>query len=198
MKTGGRVLGAALAAGLALAALSSSDASAGRAGQASAQTRQTDAPVAGPQEAPAAVTVADFAWLEGRWIGEGPDGATAEIDYLAPEAGVLVGTFRLYRGDQLMVLELITLVDGEDGVELRVRHFDAELTAFEAEHPLTLVLHEARDDLYRFRNVRPGEDPTSSEIRRLGPDRHVSWSRLEHQGEGGATEIAVEYRRVGG
>lgn len=37
-----------------------------------------------------------------------------------------------------------------------------------------------------------------SEIRVLGPDRHVAWSQLEHQGEGGPSEIEVEYRRVGG
>lgn len=197
MSTGGWLAGATIAAGLAAGLAFAPSASNGEAGAVGASAGQGHGEASMIQEAPA-VTVEDFAWLEGRWIGEGPEGATAEIHYLAPKAGVLVGTFRLVQADRLIVLELITLVNGEEGVEMRVRHFDGTLTVFEEDHPLTLVLQEAGDDLYRFRNVYEGEDPVVAEVRVLGPDRHVSWSRLEHQGPDGPSEIEVEYRRVGG
>lgn len=40
-------------------------------------------------------TVDDFAWMAGEWVGEGPGGAVAEIDYMPPEGGVLPALFRL-------------------------------------------------------------------------------------------------------
>lgn len=91
-------------------------------------------------------TLADFAWLEGVWIGGGPEDGPAtavnETHYMAPAAGVMPAMMRLWDGEKLMVLEFFDIVGGESGLEMRLRHFDASLRAWETDGPLVLHLVE--------------------------------------------------------
>src|SRR5687767_15714011 len=43
-------------------------------------------------------TIADMAWLAGRWTGDGLGGRTEEI-WSPPDAGTMMGTFRLIRDE---------------------------------------------------------------------------------------------------
>lgn len=140
-------------------------------------------------------TLGDFAWLEGTWAGPGPDGSTAEIDYLAPEAGVLPAIFRLRKDGRVIVLEAVTLVQEEDGLTMYVRHFTPELRPLEEEHAIELRLAGREGDTFLFENARD-ENPRRSEIRRTGPDRVTVRSELLRE-DGTVDEIRVEYRRVG-
>ncbi len=143
-----------------------------------------------------AASVADFAWMEGTWQGPGPRGAKAEIHFMAPSAGVLPAAFRLEQDGRVVVLELVTLVDEEDGLHMYVRHFSPELRPMEEEHAIDLRLEERRGDRFVFRNVRDG-NPTVTVMSRQGPGAFVSMSELARQG-GTADTIRVEYRRAGG
>lgn len=58
----------------------------------------------------AQATLANLAWLEGRWQGNwGP--RTAEETWMAPKAGVITGLFREIENDKTLVIELFSLVE---------------------------------------------------------------------------------------
>lgn len=141
------------------------------------------------------VALEDFAWLEGTWRGPGPQGSTAEIHYMGPAAGVLPSIFRLWRGDRVVTLEAISLVEESEGLFLYVRHFDPELVPME-EEAIRLRLVERRGDAFHFENVHEGRNPRTSVLTRTR-DGFVSSSRLVDS-EGETSEIRVEYERVGG
>lgn len=146
-------------------------------------------------DAGADVGLADFAWLEGSWVGEGPQGATAEIHYMAPTAGVLPAFFRLVQGGRVVVLEAVTLRREGDGVFMYVRHFDAALVPLEEEHALRLELVGREGDAFLFENTRPGENPRRSRLERTA-DGFTSWSELARP-DGSADTIFVAWRRGG-
>lgn len=141
-------------------------------------------------------TLADFAWMEGSWRGPGPRGGTAEIHFMGPSAGILPAAFRLEQEGRVVVLELLTLVEEDDGLHMYVRHFSPELRPMEEEHAIDLRLEEHRGDRFMFSNVREG-NPTVSVMSREGPDAFVSMSELARP-DGTADTIRVEYRRTGG
>ena len=53
--------------------------------------------------------IADFAWLEGTWIGTGLGGQTEE-HYSAPLGDAIVGTFRFVKDGKPVFYELVTVV----------------------------------------------------------------------------------------
>lgn len=158
------------------------------------ETPERRAAHGGAPDAEPSVTLADLSWLQGTWRGEGPDGGVAEIHYMTPEAGVLPSIFRLWSGDDLMVIELLTLVEDEEGLVMYIRHFSSELTPFEEDHPLTVRVVEGSPDRLYFENVRD-ENPRVSEMVRTGPDAFTSRSEL-HRADGAVDTIQVSYTRV--
>jgi len=141
------------------------------------------------------VRLSDFASLEGTWVGPGPGGTTAEIHYLAPEAGVLPAIFRLWEGDRVVVLEAVSLIEKDEALTMYVRHFTPELVPLEEERALELRVTGREGDTVFFENVRE-ENPRRSEMRWLGPDRVLVRSELLRE-DGSVDEIRVEYRRAG-
>ena len=87
-------------------------------------------------------TVAEMSWLAGRWIGSGLGGRTIET-WSAPQAGVMLGTFHLIRDDQTVFYEFLTLAQGPNGLSMRLKHFNPDMTAW-----------EEKDKVVEFRYVR--------------------------------------------
>ena len=145
-----------------------------------------------------AATVDDFSWLEGRWVGPldvGDGLARAEVQYFAPQGGVIAGSFQLTRGPSTLVLELFSLVDVDGRVEMRVRHFDAELNAWERDGPIVLQLDSVSGSRFIFRN--PTHDrPRWSTLERLGPTRFRAHSEI-FDSAGGRSEIDIVYDKQG-
>lgn len=150
---------------------------------AAAQAATTEAPDA---------TLDDFAWLEGTWRGEGPEGATAEIHFMKPRTGVLPAVFRLWQGERVITLEAISLVEEPRGLVMYVRHFDTALVPMEKERAIELLLVERDGEAFHFENVNEGQNPLSSTMTRTD-DGFESVSIL-----GGGGEIRVEYERTEG
>ncbi len=81
------------------------------------------------EERPAA-TLAAAAFLVGDWIGTA-FGERAEEHWSAPSGGTMVGTFKLFSGDEPVMYEIM-LLSVEDGtLSLKVKHFNADFTAWE-------------------------------------------------------------------
>jgi hypothetical protein len=137
-------------------------------------------------------TLADFAWLEGRWQGNwGP--RSAEQVWMSPKAGLMLGTFRLVEGDKTLVIELFTLVQKPDGIEFRFRHFTPELVAWEKSDPTLLTLESVDAKQAVFVNPVDGQ-PKRSVLTRLDPDTYVA--RSEIVPESGETQVVeITYHR---
>lgn len=77
-----------------------------------------------------AATLADIAWLAGRWTGTGLGGVTDET-WSAPAGGAMMGMFRMLKGEQVIFYEFLTLIEHEGSLLLELKHFNADLTGWE-------------------------------------------------------------------
>ena len=84
----------------------------------------------GDGEARPAASLDDAAFLVGSWTGTG-FGQRFEETWNPPSAGSMVGMFKLYDGDEVAFYELMTLSVQDGSLSLRVRHFNADFSAWE-------------------------------------------------------------------
>lgn len=80
-------------------------------------------------EQPAA-TLDDVAWLAGAWTGEAFGGTFEEV-WTHPAAGSMVGLFKLVHDGAPTIYELQTITEEDGSLLWKVRHFDADFTAWE-------------------------------------------------------------------
>lgn len=111
--------------------------------------------VATPQQKSA--TLADFAWLAGRWEGKlGPPGSdkqmTAEQEWMAPKNGKMQGFFRLTDNEKTIVIELFTIRETASGIVFYFRHFSPELKPLEEAEAYHLNLTKSDGNVFRFDN----------------------------------------------
>lgn len=88
-------------------------------------TRRRDAGAPTPK-----ATVAEMAWLAGRWTGKGLGGWTEET-WSTPAGGTMIGMFRLVRDDQPQFYEFMTIRETERGLAIQLKHFHPDLTGWE-------------------------------------------------------------------
>ena len=86
-----------------------------------------------------AATVADVGWLTGQWRGEGFGGTVEEI-WAAPLGGAMVGMFRLVKPQGPVFYELLTMVEEQGSLALRLKHFQPDLTGWEEKEGSTAVV----------------------------------------------------------
>lgn len=84
-------------------------------------------------------SLGDLAWLVGSWYGEGLGGEIEE-HWTAASGGTMMGTFRLVAEDKLRVIEYVMITQEEDRIAYRFKHFNADFTTWEGEHPLEFDL----------------------------------------------------------
>lgn len=75
-------------------------------------------------------TVADMAWLAGRWTGEGLGGWNEEI-WSPPSGGVMMGMYRLVREGKIAFYEFLLIRETERGLAMQLKHFHPDLKGWE-------------------------------------------------------------------
>lgn len=160
-----------------------------------AQTAQTTSGVPGTR-------VAALGWLEGHWTGAVNGGAlSADMIMSAPGAGGMFGVARISQGNQLAVVELLSLVDGPSGPELRFRHFSGELKLYEPDFQQNMLLTAVSDSDFTFTNQVPyAADKMSTQPRvthfiRRGADVMVGRSSIIGD-DGKPATVESVYHRV--
>ena len=83
-----------------------------------------------PDEARPAATLEDARWLVGAWTGTA-FGQNFEAVWNAPSAGSMVGLFKLHSDDGVSFYELLQLRVVDGTLSLKVKHFNADFTAWE-------------------------------------------------------------------
>ncbi|MGA8145424.1 MAG: DUF6265 family protein [Candidatus Acidiferrales bacterium] len=147
-----------------------------------AAQQQAHAPAAHPP------ALADFSWLEGRWRGEWGSRVAQQI-WLSPKAGEMTGVFRLVEGEKVLVLELFSLVEKQEGISFYVRHFTPELLPWETADATLLKLESLDAAKAVFVNPVNGE-PKRTSLVRVDADTYTTRSEIEpEQGEPQTIEI---------
>jgi hypothetical protein len=143
-------------------------------------------------QAPARTRVSELAWMAGSWRGEA-GGALSEETWAAPEGDAMVGMWRLVADGKTRIFELLVLREDDDGVALRLRHFDPVLVAREEkDKPLVLRLVQSgpreaafegpsvsgEPGLVRIHYRRPADDTLVAALERPGkPKEEFSFRR---------------------
>jgi hypothetical protein len=105
-----------------------------------------------PEVRPAA-TLEDVAWLAGSWEGEA-FGMSFEEVWNPPSAGSMVGLFKVLQGDEVSLYEIMLLVEEEGSLSLKVKHFNADFTAWEdKEEYVTFRFIKAGDNEIHFSGI---------------------------------------------
>lgn len=117
-----------------------------------------------------------LAWLAGHWIGKWGQ-RTAEQVWMAPQGGLMVGTFRLFEDDQTLLVELFTVKQDEDGLELRFRHFTPDLVPWEKSSTAVLILESIDAKKIVFTNPANGE-PKHTTFIRVDDNTYISRSEV--------------------
>lgn len=111
-----------------------------------AQTKQTENTVKRAADADIPVaTVADMAWLAGRWTGEGLGGWNEEI-WSPPAHGVMMGMYRMARDGKTVFYEFLLIRETERGLAMRLKHFHPDLTAWEEKEKFVEFLYVGKTE----------------------------------------------------
>ena len=84
-----------------------------------------------PQTASPPATVEQLSWLTGNWLGEGFGGELSEETWQPARAKTMLGIFRQHAEGKPMFYELMLLHETGGTVELRLKHFNPDLTGWE-------------------------------------------------------------------
>jgi len=109
-----------------------------------------------------AASIADVAWISGYWQGEIWGGDIEEI-WSQPLAGSMMASFKFAADQQVKFYEIITLFEHQGSLVLRLKHFSAELKAWEEKDDymefklVKLDQHSAYFEGYTYRLVSPDE-----------------------------------------
>jgi len=88
----------------------------------------------------------DVAWIAGNWRGEALGGVVEE-NWSQPFGGSMMASFKLTVNDKVKFYELETIVEQDDTLLLRLKHFSADLHGW-----------ETRDETVDFRLVKVTAD----------------------------------------
>lgn len=75
-------------------------------------------------------TIGAMAWLAGHWQGEALGGLSEEI-WSPARAGSMMGMYRLLKDGKPAFYELLTIVEEQGSLVLRLKHFNPDLTGWE-------------------------------------------------------------------
>lgn len=127
----------------------------------SAAAQTVSSPASPPPQPSASPSIADMAWLAGHWTGTGLGGRCEET-WTAPDAGVMVGTFRLIKDEKTVFYEFLTLSVIAGRIVMRLKHFNPDMTGWEEKEKFVEFTHTGTEgnvfDFGALRFVRESAD----------------------------------------
>ena len=126
-----------------------------------------------------AATIADWAWITGRWQGLGLGGSVDEV-WSDPAGGSMVGHFRLVKDGKPVFYEILTVIEVDGSLEMRLKHVNPDMTGWEEKADfVTFKLAKLEPDAVYFNGLT---------FRRTGPDRLEIYLALRNRADGSVRE----------
>lgn len=75
-------------------------------------------------------SLSDISWIEGNWKGEAFGGICEEI-WSAPLGGSMMGMFKLVSNNEVGFYEIMTIVEENETLIMRLKHFHGNLKGWE-------------------------------------------------------------------
>ncbi|MGH8178779.1 MAG: DUF6265 family protein [Steroidobacter sp.] len=136
-------------------------------------------------EAPPRASIEDMAWLSGTWTGSGLGEDNEEI-WSAPRHGVMMGMYRMIKEDGPVFYELLTLSETNGSLELRLKHFHADLRGWEErDQSLAFPLLARRGERFYFDGIT--FEPKGDEV--------TVYLAIEDRKSGSVREEVFRYKR---
>jgi hypothetical protein len=155
--------------------------------QAAANTGNTVRLAEGAPRPPAKIEA--MSWLVGRWHGEGL-GGTVDEAWSEPAGGSMVGHFRLVKDGKPVFYEIMTVLEVEGSLELRLKHVNPDMTGWEEKmNFVTFKLARLEPDSVHFNGLT---------FRRAGRDRVEIYLALRNRDDGSVREEKFTMARSGG
>ena len=79
----------------------------------------------------------DLAWLEGLWVGKINSDYVEEV-WTKATAGAMMGMFRWVTKGRLRLYEFMTIAQNGKNIEMRIKHFDPDLSGWEEKEESTV------------------------------------------------------------
>jgi hypothetical protein len=106
--------------------------------------------------------IEDVSWIAGYWQGEIWGGTFEEI-WSEPSASSMMASFKYVEDNHVVFFEIMTIVEADKSLLLRLKHFNADLTGWEEkDETVDFELVDLQDDTayfdgYTFKRVTPNE-----------------------------------------
>lgn len=153
-----------------------------------AQEKQTEytLKLSAGQKSPSA-TLAEMDWLAGHWTGNAFGGVSEEI-WAKPAGGAMMGMFRQVNNGKTVFYELMTLVEEQGTILMRLKHFNPNLTGWEEkDKTVDFKFVGKKDGVFHFEGMS---------FRPEGKDAVTVYVAMR-QKDGSMHEEAFRYKRVG-
>jgi hypothetical protein len=106
-----------------------------------------------PQAKSPPATLSTMEWLAGHWVGEALGGTSEEI-WSPPAGGSMMGMYRLIKDGKPVFYELLTIVEENGTLVLRLKHFHADLKGWEEkDRTVDFPLVAVRDGAVHFEGM---------------------------------------------
>lgn len=126
-----------------------------------------------------------MAWLSGYWVGEAMGGTCEEI-WSAPSNGSMVCAFKMSSEGQVNFYEIVILRQVEKTLTLQLKHFNAELIAWEEkEKTIDFKFIKQEKNTFYFDGIS---------IQRIGDNRLNVYVNVGKKGE--EKEVLFAYKRI--
>jgi hypothetical protein len=109
---------------------------------------------------PMTTSLSEIAWIAGSWIG-GEGETFIEESWSRPEGNEMIGTFRMLEAGEPVFYEFMRLASEPEGIVLRIKHFSADLTAWEERsESVAFELEQVADTHAVFVRLNDGQRET--------------------------------------
>ena len=139
------------------------------------------------KEATKKIQLSDVAWIAGDWQGEAMGGEFEE-SWNPPMGGSMMGMFKFVKDNEVGFYELLTIVEEDGTLMLRLKHFDKKLNGWEAKEKsveFPFVSHSEKETVFDgLKFVRIDETRMRIVVK-------------VKQGEGKIEELKFECKRAG-
>ncbi|MGM0944301.1 MAG: DUF6265 family protein [Bacteroidota bacterium] len=80
--------------------------------------------------------ISELQWLVGYWTGTGLGGECEEV-WMPAVDGQMIGTFRFWKEGKLIFSEFMHLIQEEESITLKLKHFNPDLSGWEEKEEWT-------------------------------------------------------------